>query len=196
LFLNAAVDDGAVFYLNGAEIYRRNLPPGPVTHFTVASSPVDHATFTGPIPVPTTSLVRGANVLAVEVQQSAANRALDMIFGLELTARISPPGPAEFDPGGLTFNEISAAGVAPFQIELVNRGSQSLDVAGYIVQRSGPSPDAQFTLSSQTLAPGAFLVLSQSALGFGALSGDRLFLFRPGKSVVADAVEVHDRPRA
>ena len=152
--------------------------------------------FTGPVAIPAASLLRGTNVLAVEVHESASNGDLDMVFGLQLTARITPPGPEAFDPGGLIFNELSAATAAPFQIELINRSSQPLDVAGYIVYRSGTSPDAEYTLPAQTLAPGAFLVLSQSVLGFGAVSGDKLFLFLPARRGVADAVEVHDRPRA
>ena len=59
LFLDAAVDDGAVFYLNDVEVHRMNLPAGPVVHGTLASNPVGHATFTGPIAVSAASLVRG-----------------------------------------------------------------------------------------------------------------------------------------
>src|SRR5207245_2436041 len=109
LFLNAAVDDGAVFYLNGVEVYRQNMPLGAINHFTLASNPVGHATFTGPVAVSAASLLRGTNVLAVEVHESASNGDLDMVFGLQLTARITPPGPEAFDPGGLIFNELSAA---------------------------------------------------------------------------------------
>ena len=35
------LDDGAVFYLNGQEVYRHNMPAGPVTHDTPAASEVD-----------------------------------------------------------------------------------------------------------------------------------------------------------
>ena len=195
LFLNAAVDDGAIFYLNGVEIDRYNMPTGAVTHLTLVSNPVGHAAFTGRIAVPASPLVRGTNVLAVEVHQSAASGDLDMILGAELTARLSAPGPEEFAPGALGFNEISAAGAVPFQIELWNRGAEPLEAQGYVVQRTGSSPDAEYTLPAQTLGPGAFFVLDQARLGFGALPGDRLFLLLPGKRGVADAVEVHERPR-
>ena len=43
---------------------------------------------------------------------------------------------------------------------------------------------------------GGFVVVDQSALGFGAAEGDRLFLFRPGETAVADAVDVQSRVRA
>lgn len=195
LFLDAAVDDGAVFYLNGVEIYRFNMLPGAVTHSTLASNGIAHATFTGPRAVSAAALVRGLNVLAVEVHQNAVNDA-DLIFGAELTARISPPGPEEFEPGGLVFNELTAGITVPFQIELVNRSAQPIEAGGYVVRRVGAFPDVEFQVPSQTVAPGAFLVLSQATLGFGAAPGETLFLLLPGRRGVADAVEVHERPRA
>jgi hypothetical protein len=176
-------------------IHRFNMFPGAVTHSTLASNLIGHATFTGPIAVPVSSLVRGTNVLAVEVYQTAAASDMDMIFGAELTARISPPGPQEFDPGGLVFNEVSAATAVPFQLELVNRGSAPINVAGYLVHRVGPSPEAEYTLPAQIVPPGGFVVLNQTTLGFGAVAGDKLFLLLPGRRGVADAVEVHERPR-
>jgi hypothetical protein len=69
LDLRTVVDDGAVFYLNGHEIYRHNMPAGPVSATTSASAPVGDAGFAGPIALPPTHLVQGNNVLAVEVHQ-------------------------------------------------------------------------------------------------------------------------------
>ena len=39
LDVRAIVDDGAVFYLNGVEIYRQNMPAGPITYATSATGP-------------------------------------------------------------------------------------------------------------------------------------------------------------
>ena len=39
LIFSNYIDDGAVFYLNGAEIYRQNMPAGPVDYLSSASSP-------------------------------------------------------------------------------------------------------------------------------------------------------------
>lgn len=196
LVLNAVIDDGAIIYLNGTEIHRVNMPAGTVTHTTLAASTVGNAIFSGPIALPATALVHGTNILAVEVHQAAASGDPDMIFGLELLARVAPRDPSEFDAGNLLFSEITAADAMPFQIELVNRGATSLDAGGYVIQRAGPSPDAEYTLPPFTLAPGEFVVLSEAMLGFGAQRGDKLFLLRPGKLAIADAVEVHARPRA
>jgi hypothetical protein len=196
LLLNAAVDDGAVFYLNGTEIDRINMPSGAVGHTTLASSAVGNATLGGAVTIPNTSLVRGTNVLAIEVHQASASGDPDMIFALELNARIAPRSPDDFDAGNLLFSEITAALASPFAVELVNRGTSWLDVGGYIIQRRGPSPDADHILVSQTIGPGEFRVLDQATLGFSAAVGDKLFLLRPGGRGVLDAVEVHERPRA
>ncbi len=67
--LRSVVDDGAVFYLNGVEIYRLNMPAGAVDYGTSASGPVGDAGYVGPITLPASALVQGVNVLAVEVHQ-------------------------------------------------------------------------------------------------------------------------------
>ncbi|MDB6034265.1 MAG: hypothetical protein JWM16_4603 [Verrucomicrobiales bacterium] len=195
LVLNAAVDDGAVFYLNGVEIHRVNMATGTVTHSTLATASLAHATYSGAIAVSAASLLQGSNIFAVEVHQALVSGDPDMILGVELTAEISAADAQEFEPGSLVFNEITAGGVAPFQIELMNRGSQPIDLAGYVIQRTGVSPTIEHGLYSQVLAPGGFLGLNETALGFTAVAGDRLLLFLPGKKAVADSVEIHQRPQ-
>jgi len=194
LYLNAAVDDGAVFYLNGIEVRRINMPGGTITYGTPAN-PVGNAAFTGSTVLAVTNLQRGANVLAVEVHQSAALSDTDMMFAVELRAEITARPDSDFEPGHLSFNEISAALANPFQIELLNSGAEALNLAGYRIRRTGGSVDAEFTFATQALAPGALLTLAQGTLGFSAAVGDKLFLIRPDGDVV-DAVEVHERPRA
>lgn len=197
LKLDLAVDDGAVFYLNGNEIHRHNMPAGAVDYATFAASAVGDAPILNGISIPSTNLVVGTNVLAVEVHQAVAND-LGMAFGAGLNATITPvtpgPGPETFQSGDLVFNEITAGGGATFEVELFNRGPESIETGGYLIRRTGTSPDAQYALVPQVVAPGGFLVLDQATLGFGAAAGDKLFLILPD-SGVADAVEVHSRAR-
>jgi len=199
LKLDLAVDDGAVFYLNGVEVHRHNMPEGEVAYVTLASSAVGDAPLLTGITLPTASLARGANVLAVEVHQAIAGDS-GMVFGAGLGATVTPPlqgpGPEAFDSGDLVFNEISASGAAPFTVELINRGVEPIDAGGYVLRRTGASPDAQFVVPAQTVVPGGFLALNQTAIGFAAAAGDKLFLLRPGGGGIADALEVHERPRA
>ena len=72
LDVRPVVDDGAVFYLNGAEIYRQNMPEGPVGYSTPAAAPVGDADYAETFAVPAANLVQGVNVLAVEVHQAAS----------------------------------------------------------------------------------------------------------------------------
>ncbi len=78
-------DDGAVVYLNGAEVCRSNMPSVPINYQTLASSAVSGAgeyTFYD-YPVDPALLETGGNVLAVEVHQSGVTSS-DLSFDLEL----------------------------------------------------------------------------------------------------------------
>lgn len=72
LLVNLMRDDGAVVYLNGAELFRDNMPTGTIQYATLAAASVNDAaestyyTFT----VRPTNLVAGTNLLAVEIHQA------------------------------------------------------------------------------------------------------------------------------
>jgi len=81
-------DDGAVVYLNGQELFRSGIRTGAVTPSLLAQTDVrDDAevAFTERT-VPTTYLVEGRNVLAVEVHQASRNSS-DLGFDLELVGQ-------------------------------------------------------------------------------------------------------------
>lgn len=84
-------DDGAVVYLNGAEIERSNMPAGAVTASTRASATMSSSSTPAESDLrvwfftPPTGLVAGSNVLAVEIHQRSATDA-DHSFNLELMA--------------------------------------------------------------------------------------------------------------
>ena len=72
LLLRLIVDDGAIVYLNGDEIYRFNLPPGMITFDTPAMDTVggtDESEFLEHM-LDTGSLFEGLNTLAVEIHQA------------------------------------------------------------------------------------------------------------------------------
>ena len=87
------VDDGAVFYLNGTEIYRLRMPAAPtvINNGTVATANpcsgdatcADSFTLSGPLV--TTNLLAGDNVLAVEVHNRSSGSP-DVTFGLAATS--------------------------------------------------------------------------------------------------------------
>jgi len=83
-------DDGAIVYLNGVEQYRDNMPVGPVDMNTPAASRVDGADedIFYEVIVPSTDLVAGSNVVAVEVHQHNVG-SNDLAFDLELSVQDS-----------------------------------------------------------------------------------------------------------
>lgn len=86
LHLRLLRDDGAVVYVNGAEVFRSNLPVGAIGYATFASTAIggaDESTFVTADISPSV-LVAGANVIAVEVHQSDPASS-DVSFDLELT---------------------------------------------------------------------------------------------------------------
>jgi len=82
-------DDGAVVYLNGHEIFRSNMPSGLPTASTLAVATMhgldEHQYLQAYVPMSGSGLIRGTNVLAVEIHQSSANSS-DSGFDLALSA--------------------------------------------------------------------------------------------------------------
>jgi hypothetical protein len=91
------IDDGAVFYLNGAEIYRNNMRPAPdvITNASLATAANCDGDATCPVvfhisgPL-ITNLANGDNVLAVEVHNYNA-KSPDITFGSVLSYAAPPP---------------------------------------------------------------------------------------------------------
>jgi hypothetical protein len=84
------LSDGAVYYLNGAEVDRIRMPAGTVSYDTLASatnSPAGHADVFG---IDSADFQFGTNLLEVEAHQ-ATNSSADMVFGLSLTAASQYP---------------------------------------------------------------------------------------------------------
>jgi hypothetical protein len=80
-------DDGVIVHLNGNELFRMNMPGGPFTYTTFASTTVggaDESAFYSTNISPA-GLIAGTNVLAVELHQSATNTT-DAGFDLSLIA--------------------------------------------------------------------------------------------------------------
>jgi len=84
------LSDGAVFYLNGAEVRRVRMPTGTIgydTNATGSAAPVGQVEVFG---IPGQPLIIGDNILEVETHQ-AAGTAADMVFGLSLMAAAQFP---------------------------------------------------------------------------------------------------------
>lgn len=77
-------DDGAVVYLNGTEVGRTSMPPGPIDYLTFANTASDDGRDFQTLNVPNTLFIEGENIIAVEVHQSTAGSS-DLQFDLELS---------------------------------------------------------------------------------------------------------------
>ncbi len=82
LSVNVLRDDGVIVFLNGVEVFRSNMPGGPVGYTNFASASVDSQSF---FPVNASLLRAGTNVFAVELHQGAPDTS-DASFDLSLTA--------------------------------------------------------------------------------------------------------------
>jgi autotransporter-associated beta strand protein len=188
LALDTLLDDGAVVYLNGSEVYRQNMPTGTVNFTTHASAEVTSPAYVYRTALSTGHLVLGTNVVAVEVHTAAADDA-DMLFSANLLVTVAP---VVATTGPLVFNEVAAGSPSAFWLELTNASSAALPVGGYMIASSS---GGQYVLPAQTISPGGYLTLSEAQFGFGAAKGDKLFVYSSDRQKVLDAVEVDDALR-
>src|SRR5262249_24437751 len=120
--LSVLRDDGAVAYLNTAEVFRNNMPAGAINFQTFALTEVNvpEERIYYPTNVNPLRLISGTNVLAVEVHQSLAGS--DVSFDAELRIGIFMLGPAIVtQPQGATnligspvTLSVAVTGTAPF----------------------------------------------------------------------------------
>ncbi len=184
--LTHALNDGAIFYLNGIECHRVNLSGTPSAS-SLADAPVPYPFFSNPIPIPSGFLQEGENILAVELHQAAPNSP-DALFGCSLVATSTPPS---LTANALKLDKIASALATAFGLDLRNFSPNPLNLSGYhLLSSSG----AAYSLTG-SLAPGAWLSLSDAALGFRPLDGAKLFLLGPGDAIL-DAAIVKNRPQA
>ena len=145
------VDDGAVFYVNGHEVDRYNMPGGEITAQTFATNDTrtvgkhETATFSRDrlVALPQT------NRISVEVHQSSSTPR-DILFGLEMEGRVQTDPGFPFEPAVKSAEE---------WIELVNRGSEPVDLSGWTI-RDAVSFDFP---AGTTLEPGEYLVIAADA---------------------------------
>ncbi|MEM7386119.1 MAG: lamin tail domain-containing protein, partial [Verrucomicrobiota bacterium] len=140
------LDDGAVFYLNGVEFSRQNLPDGTITADTVATTTVNQLDIS-PLQSLTLSpdlLLPGSNRLSVEVHQSSILSS-DLLFGMEISLPEVIRPRREFAERDEEW------------IEIYNRGSEPVDLSGWEL-----SDGVRFTFPEGTnLAPDSYLLIAE-----------------------------------
>lgn len=81
--LNYTIDDGCVVYVNGQEVGRDNMPSGPVSYNTLATTYAYNNPNTGTMSIPASYFKKGANVIAVEVHNNNTTSS-DILWNAEL----------------------------------------------------------------------------------------------------------------
>ena len=164
LTLGMKYDDGYVAYLNGTKVAEKNAPESPAWDTVAVQSHSDsRAIIFEDIDISSAKnlLVAGKNVLAIHgMNQSLTNsdlmfvpRLLDEGSGDDDAVGIPPAQPAD---AKLELGQINASGIpTEHYLEIVNPGSQSVDLSGWKMSGS----------IEHTFKPGTVV-----------LAGDRLFL--------------------
>lgn len=185
LQLSCLVDDGAVVYLNGQEIFRIGMPEGTPAYATLATRTVGDAVIEGPFTLPTSALVRGTNVLAVEVHQVTATSS-DVVWGMRLDVVPSGrAGPALATPGAanslqatlpafptiwlnevLPWNDASITNARADRmgdydpwLEIYNSGTNPVSLTGLYLTTNYSQPTLWAFPSGASLGPGQFVLV-------------------------------------
>lgn len=203
--MGIVVDDGAAFYLNGREIYRRRMPAGLLTYTNLASSTVTRAGLEAPVTLTLTNLQQGNNLMAVEVHQSATN-SNDVVFGLNLYLfpspsqgatpgepnRFSHPLPefpniwlSEVQPQNLN-GPVDSAGERDPWVEIFNASAGAVDLGGMYLSDDVVQLN-RWTIPANTLIPpGQFRIIWLDGQPTQAVAGERHASFR----IAAEAGQV------
>jgi hypothetical protein len=90
--VKSLIDDGAVYYVNGAEVSRYNMASGAVDYNDTAASSITTTPSENSFTVDPYLLKQGSNVMAVEVHQSTA-QSMDVMMGVQLNINWVRPTP-------------------------------------------------------------------------------------------------------
>ncbi len=207
LQISNVVDDGAVFYLNGLEVARFNMPAGPVATNTPAANNLLDAVWASPSPstLSVTNLQVGMNVLAVEIHNATAT-SQDIVFGMRLDGIIVTNSVVV---GGLVISEIMADnagsltvdGRTPDWIEFHNPTTTSVDLGGMSLNDQVNNNPQRWIFPAGSIVPArGYLVIyadasvpaSATNTGFGLkANGGAVYLFNraPATNEIIDRIE-------
>lgn len=174
LVVSVLRDDGCVVYLNGAEVFRDNLPAGDIDFTTRAPIPAtdgDERWIYHGAWVDKTLLVEGVNWIAVEIHQQAPTSA-DISFDLQLLAKRAnlPPSMSLVQPyaGEVLYTDGT--------VTILGRGDddESITNVSYYIdgQFAVNSTNSPFSVTVTNVAEGAhtFHAVATDNLGLSATS--------------------------
>ena len=185
LNLDAIVDDGAVFYLNGTEIARLGVGSGTVGFDTTSSRTVTDAALEEKVASPSGSLLKvGTNVLAAEAHQTSATSS-DLVFGARLSLQV------EASPS-VVINEVLPASDSRGFIEFYNPHGQSIELTHHYLSDDGNRLN-KYPINQEVIVPArGKAIVAFSSIGMEPSADLTLFLTEPdgGTPVAAIAATV------
>jgi hypothetical protein len=164
LILRVVRDDGVIVYLNGAEVFRDNLPGGSITFTNLAlksianeeESKVLEAT------IPVGFLTEGTNIVAVEIHQVNGTSS-DISFDLELVATqtdapviIVQPSDQTLTLGQTAQFAVTANGTAPLAYQWFRNS---------LIAIAGATNDTLIILNAQLADEGSYSVVVTNVAG-------------------------------
>ena len=198
LYTAHIIDDGAVYYLNGQEIYRYNMPnpPDPMVYSTRSLQNIGgNPRIQGYYTLPCSNLIQGDNVLAVEVHQSSSSSS-DVGFALTLDLFRNVTNYATVS---VVLNEVmanndsitNADGTITDWIELYNPSTNSTDLSDMSLSDDSANPRRWVFPANSVISANSFLLIrcdgstpaSTNSIGlvntgFGLkANGDKIYLF-------------------
>jgi len=170
-------DDGCVVYLNGTEVFRDNMPAGPITAETLATTAIDDVRFRAGR-INSSLLVSGRNVLAVEVHQASMTSS-DVSFDLELRPNVAPTAPNIV----ITSPTNATQFLEPANVTVTATGSDLDDRIATVAFRlngnsAGSDTTEPFSTSWANLVSGRYTVLAVATDEFGNSSTSTPVEFR------------------
>ena len=179
LTIDQIVDDGAVYYLNGKEVGRSRVQ-GTVSFNKTSSATVGDAVEEKGVATIDSGLVRGKNVLAVEVHQTNRTSS-DIVFGCRVRASM----PAS---KGVVINEIYPVSGNDGYIEFYNPTSKVIDLKGYYLSDDPSDLDKRKLTRTFRVQPKGLAKLSFTAARLAVKSPVTVYVAEPDGETVVTAV--------
>lgn len=163
LLLRVYVDDGAVVWINGTEVYRANVPNGELTYDVLTGAWLE-ASWTEVV-VTGASLTAGTNVIAVHAVNQALNSSdfsIDLELGASNGSNSQLPSPGEQ-------NRVWATDAPPAvrQVEHYPEQPQTGEAIMVSAKVTSPNGVQSVNLEYQVVAPGAYVRASDAAYDSG-----------------------------
>ncbi len=168
LLMRVKRDDGVILYLNGTEVFRDNLPAGPVSHTTFALTAFDDESFLASNPA-ASLLVAGNNVIAAEIHQGNTNSS-DISFDLELVANFTPEAPTVSITSPTSGATISAVNI-PIQADASDTDGAVTNVSFFAgANKIGEDSTAPFQFTWSGVTPGNYTLTARATDSTGLSS--------------------------